>query len=102
VFSDFANHLARPEPDFPAVDLGTRSDMSRAWQHADDVELVDGYQVADADGVDTGTVRNVEIAFSGGFVHIRHVGADLVQTVSAPAVRRIPPGAVRKGGHSAV
>jgi hypothetical protein len=66
--------------------------MSQAWQYADEVELVDGYQVADADGVDTSTARNVEIAFSGGFVHIRHSGADLVQTVSAPAVRRIRQG----------
>ncbi|GAA3072670.1 hypothetical protein GCM10010464_40940 [Pseudonocardia yunnanensis] len=92
VFSNYANHLAQPELDFPAVDLEKRSDMSRAWQYADEVELVDGYRVADADGVDTGTARNVEIAFSGGFVHIRHFGADLVQTVSAPAVRRISQG----------
>ena len=92
VFSNYANHLAQPELDFPAVDLGTRGDTSRAWQYADEVELVDGYQVTDTDGVDTGTVRNVEIAFSGGFVHIRHFGGDLVQTVSAPAVRRIRQG----------
>jgi hypothetical protein len=90
VFSNYANHLAQPDLDFPPVAVEPRPAMSsRTWQHADEVELADGYHVADADGVDTSTVSNVDVSFEGGFVHLRHPGADLVQTVSAPAVLRI-------------
>ncbi|WIX80693.1 carboxymuconolactone decarboxylase family protein [Amycolatopsis carbonis] len=92
VLSNYANHLAQPDLDFPAIELEPRDEMSRSWQRADEVELVEGYVLTDAEGTETRTVRNVEISYSGGFVHIRHVGADLVQTVSAPGIRRIRQG----------
>jgi uncharacterized peroxidase-related enzyme len=90
VFSNYANHLAQPDLDFPPVAVEPRPAMpTRAWQHADEVTLADGYQISAADGTDTAVVSNVDVSFEGGFVHLRHPGADLVQTVSAPAVLRI-------------
>ncbi|MGL5824119.1 MAG: hypothetical protein ACRCYU_04675 [Nocardioides sp.] len=51
------------------------------------VELVDGYYLLDSGGARVSVVDDAPIRFEGGFVHIQF--ADLVQVVSAPAVRRL-------------
>lgn len=52
------------------------------------VELVDGYTLT-VDGRETTRVEQAEITIEGGFVHVRVPGADVVQVVSAPAVRKL-------------
>ncbi len=63
--------------------------MTLTWREGADVELVDGYTVTDADARQVGLIRQSRVAIEGGFVHINATGTDMVQVVSAPAVRRI-------------
>jgi uncharacterized peroxidase-related enzyme len=89
VFSNYANHVAWPDLDFPPVEMGAQPGVPRRWQHADLVELAAGYRLTDGTGAETDRLTDVRVAFEGGFVHVRRDGDELVQTVSAPAVRRI-------------
>ncbi|MFI9817770.1 hypothetical protein [Saccharothrix variisporea] len=52
------------------------------------VELVDGYTLT-VDGRESARVEQAEITIEGGFVHVRVPGADVVQVVSAPGVRKL-------------
>jgi len=61
--------------------------MELAW-HPARVELVDGYELADGQGRRTATV-DASVAIQGGFLHVRVLGAQRVQVVSAPAVRLV-------------
>jgi hypothetical protein len=63
--------------------------MSLTWREGADIELADGYTVTDADARQVGLIRQSRVAIEGGFVHINAAGTDMVQVVSAPAVRRI-------------
>lgn len=91
VLSNYFNHVARPELDFPRVSpaAATPPAMPSTWRAADTVTLVEGYTVRTADGAATGTVRDARIAIEGGFAHIRVAGYEPVQVVSAPAVALI-------------
>lgn len=62
--------------------------MDLIWQHADLLELCDGYTADDANGRPTGILENIRIAIQGGYLHIAHPGNSRVQIVSAPGVRR--------------
>ncbi|WP_280301753.1 carboxymuconolactone decarboxylase family protein [Nocardia neocaledoniensis] len=87
VLSNYFNHVARPELDFPRVT--TAPAMPSTWRAADTVALVDGYTLRTADGDTAGTVHDARIAIEGGFAHIRVAGYEPVQVVSAPAVALI-------------
>ncbi|NUP47444.1 MAG: hypothetical protein HOW97_09030 [Catenulispora sp.] len=64
--------------------------MEMDWLAADLVELASGYTAEAADHRPASTLTNVLVVFQGGFLHIRHHGADKrIQVVSAPAVRRV-------------
>ncbi|MFD5175839.1 carboxymuconolactone decarboxylase family protein [Nocardia sp. NPDC058379] len=90
VLSNYFNHVARPELDFPPAPHTSKAPaMTPKWRAADTVELVAGYTLTDADGQQTATVRDVRVAIEGGFAHIRVDGSDRVQVVSAPAVALI-------------
>jgi uncharacterized peroxidase-related enzyme len=93
-FSNYFNHLARPELDFPpAPDVQQEEDSgmmtATGWRVATAVELIDGYTVLDAADKAVSTVCDVRISFEGGFAHIDVPGQTSIQVVSAPAVRRI-------------
>lgn len=90
--SNYFNHLARPELDFPeAPDVPQQEEagMTMRWRAAAVVELVDGYILLDAAGRAVSTVSDVRIAFDGGFAHLEVPGRDSIQVVSAPALRRV-------------
>ncbi|MEU5406308.1 carboxymuconolactone decarboxylase family protein [Nocardia asteroides] len=90
VMSNYFNHVARPELDFPlAPSTHDEASMTPRWRAADSVTLVEGYLLTGADGQRVSTVRDVRVAFEGGFAHIRVDGTDRVQVVSAPAVALI-------------
>jgi hypothetical protein len=61
--------------------------MELVW-HPARVELVDGYDLLDAQGHRTATV-DASIAVQGGFLHVSVPGVRHVQVVSAPAVRLV-------------
>ncbi|MFE6922705.1 carboxymuconolactone decarboxylase family protein [Nocardia sp. NPDC057663] len=90
VLSNYFNHVARPELDFPLVPSTTKeSAMTPKWRAADTVALVDGYTLTDPDGRPASTVHDVHVAIEGGFAHISVNGSAQVQMVSAPAVALI-------------
>jgi uncharacterized peroxidase-related enzyme len=94
ILSNYFNHLARPDLDFPAAPTldepeKRAADMDLIWQHADLLELCDGYTGDDADGTPTATLKDVRIAVQGGYLHIAHPGDPRIQIVSAPGVRRV-------------
>lgn len=62
--------------------------MNAVWREAS-VELVDGYEVIGAEGRCTREVARARVAIEGGFAHLDIPGTEVVQTVSAPAVRLI-------------
>ena len=59
------------------------------WRDAAAVALVDGYLLVDGNGEPTSALVDVRFAVEGGFVHVATPGTDLIQVVSAPAVRVI-------------
>ena len=59
------------------------------WRDAVKIDLVDGYVLTDSDGRQTGTITDARVAYEGGFVHVDIPGVTVIQTVSAPAIRRI-------------
>ncbi|MFD6390345.1 carboxymuconolactone decarboxylase family protein [Nocardia sp. NPDC060259] len=90
VLSNYFNHVARPELDFPLVPTPAKeAATSPKWRAADTVALVDGYTLTDADGQPASTVRDAHVAIEGGFAHISVHGSAQVQMVSAPAVALI-------------
>jgi len=62
--------------------------MNAGWRQAS-VELVDGYQVTGPDGRPARVITRALVTFEGGFAHLDIPGTDVIQTVSAPAVRLI-------------
>ncbi|MFD0275172.1 hypothetical protein ACFVHB_14895 [Kitasatospora sp. NPDC127111] len=59
------------------------------WRDDAAIELAPGYTLAAADGTPAERLTGVRLAVEGGFVHVAVPGADDIQVVSAPAVRRL-------------
>ncbi|MBW0271201.1 alkylhydroperoxidase [Nocardia sp. MH4] len=90
VLSNYFNHVARPELDFPLAPTPPKAPATTSrWRAADTVGLVAGYTLTDADGRQTATVRDVHVAIEGGFAHISVKDGERVQVVSAPAIALI-------------
>ncbi|WP_040864216.1 carboxymuconolactone decarboxylase family protein [Nocardia exalbida] len=86
VLSNYFNHVAEPELDFPPATPTKGSAMEAEWRPASEVTLVEGYSLLDREGLTTRTVDDVHIAIEGGFLHVKVSDAAEVQVVSAPAV----------------
>ncbi|MFX0573278.1 carboxymuconolactone decarboxylase family protein [Nocardia nepalensis] len=86
VLSNYFNHVARPELDFPpaAPTEGTR--MTAKWRKATKVALVEGYSLLDRDGAQVREINDAEVSIEGGFLHVKVSDTAQVQVVSAPAV----------------
>ncbi|WP_039794259.1 carboxymuconolactone decarboxylase family protein [Nocardia araoensis] len=86
VLSNYFNHVAEPELDFPPAAPTKGTAMEAKWRPASKVVLVDGYSLVDREGRATRTVDDVHIAIEGGFLHVKVSDSADVQVVSAPAV----------------
>lgn len=86
VLSNYFNHVAEPELDFPPATPTKGSAMEAKWRPASEVTLVEGYSLLDREGRTTRAVDDVHIAIEGGFLHVKVSDAAEVQVVSAPAV----------------
>ncbi|WP_067800456.1 carboxymuconolactone decarboxylase family protein [Nocardia beijingensis] len=86
VLSNYFNHVAEPELDFPPAAPAKGTAMEAKWRPASKVVLVDGYSLTDTEGRATRTVDDVHIAIEGGFLHVKVSDTADVQVVSAPAV----------------
>ncbi|MGV9974275.1 carboxymuconolactone decarboxylase family protein [Nocardia beijingensis] len=86
VLSNYFNHVAEPELDFPPAAPAKGTAMEAKWRPASKVVLVDGYSLTDREGRATRTVDGVHIAIEGGFLHVKVSDTADVQVVSAPAV----------------
>ncbi|WP_040740428.1 carboxymuconolactone decarboxylase family protein, partial [Nocardia tenerifensis] len=87
--SNYFNHVAEPELDFPPAAPAKGPAMTPNWRPARNVTLVEGYTLLDGDGRPVRTIDDVEVRIEGGFLHIRIPNTPTVQTVSAPAVSLI-------------
>ena len=86
VLSNYFNHIARPELDFPAATPTEGPKMNQTWRDAARVELVEGYTLLDRDGQPARTVEDARISIEGGFLHIRVADDANIQIISAPGV----------------
>ncbi|WP_216907507.1 carboxymuconolactone decarboxylase family protein [Nocardia noduli] len=86
VLSNYFNHIAAPELDFPAAAPTEGSKMNQAWRDAARVELAEGYTLFDREGQPARTVQDARISIEGGFLHIRVADDADIQIVSAPGV----------------
>ncbi|MBF6192144.1 carboxymuconolactone decarboxylase family protein [Nocardia sp. CDC186] len=86
VLSNYFNHVAEPELDFPPAAPAKGTAMEAKWRLASKVVLADGYSLTDREGRSTRTVDDVHIAIEGGFLHVKVSDTADVQVVSAPAV----------------
>ncbi|MEU2103432.1 carboxymuconolactone decarboxylase family protein [Nocardia sp. NPDC019255] len=86
VLSNYFNHVAEPELDFPPAAPAKGTAMETKWRLASKVVLADGYSLTGREGRATRTVDDVHIAIEGGFLHVKVSGTADVQVVSAPAV----------------
>lgn len=86
VLSNYFNHVAQPELDFPPAEPTKGNTMNVKWRKATEVALVEGYSLLDRDGQPVRTIDDVEVSIEGGFLHVKIAGAAEVQVVSAPAV----------------
>ncbi|MFC4127878.1 carboxymuconolactone decarboxylase family protein [Nocardia rhizosphaerae] len=89
VLSNYFNHVARPELDFPPAAPTEDRTMTRKWRTATRIELVEGYTLLDRRGAATAVVDDARVAIEGGFLHVEVDGAAAVQIMSAPAVARV-------------
>ncbi|WP_225731984.1 MULTISPECIES: carboxymuconolactone decarboxylase family protein [unclassified Nocardia] len=89
--SNYFNHVARPELDFPPAPAAEPKEtvMQSNWRQAHRVQLVSGYLITGRDGRPTDEVDDVLIRIEGGFLHIRLDPDGDAQVVSAPAVRLV-------------
>ncbi|MFE7798446.1 carboxymuconolactone decarboxylase family protein [Nocardia sp. NPDC057440] len=86
ILSNYFNHVARPELDFPPAAITEGAALATKWRSASRVALVDGYALRNNTGQPVGTVENVQVLIEGGFLHIKVSETAEVQIVSAPAV----------------
>ncbi|WP_159849000.1 carboxymuconolactone decarboxylase family protein [Nocardia sp. CY41] len=86
VLSNYFNHVAEPELDFPPVAPAKGAGMEAKWRPASKVVLAEGYSLLDREGRTARTVDDVSIAIEGGFLHVKVSDSADVQVVSAPAV----------------
>jgi uncharacterized peroxidase-related enzyme len=86
VLSNYFNHVAEPELDFPPAAPTKGTVMEAKWRSAGKVVLVEGYSLLDREGRSVRSVDDVRIAIEGGFLHVKVSDAAEVQVVSAPAV----------------
>ncbi|WP_174189144.1 carboxymuconolactone decarboxylase family protein [Nocardia barduliensis] len=86
ILSNYFNHVAEPELDFPPVPPGKGAALEAKWRAATEVTLVEGYSLLNRDGQSVRTVEDVRIAIEGGFLHVAVADSAEVQVVSAPAV----------------
>jgi len=91
ILSNYFNHVARPELDFPAVATAAAEGqlMIPNWRSATRIELAKGYWLRDRDGRQADAIEDVRIAIEGGFLHVQVANEAEVQVISAPAVARI-------------
>ncbi|WP_431966345.1 carboxymuconolactone decarboxylase family protein [Nocardia sp. bgisy134] len=91
VLSNYFNHVAKPELDFPAATptAPEGTTMTTTWRTATSVELVEGYALLDRTGQPVRQIEDVQIRIEGGFLHIRTSPDAEIQVVSAPAVARV-------------
>ncbi|MBF6440271.1 carboxymuconolactone decarboxylase family protein [Nocardia cyriacigeorgica] len=89
ILSNYFNHVARPELDFPPVAPTEGTTMTQKWRTATRIELVAGYTLFDRHGTPVAVVDDVRIAIEGGFLHVQVADGAAVQVVSAPAVARV-------------
>ncbi|MBL7491866.1 carboxymuconolactone decarboxylase family protein [Frankia sp. AgB1.9] len=103
ILSNYYNHLARPDLDFPpapavpdvsarpadAPERSARPQMNGSlnWREGATVALADGYHLTDGTGQSVSRLSDVRVAFEGGFAHVVVPGVDVVQVVSAPAIQ---------------
>lgn len=62
--------------------------MTPVWRRAASLDVRDGYWLSDASGARVTSLRDVEIAVEGGYLHVRVGGSPEVQLISAPALQR--------------
>lgn len=86
VLSNYFNHVAKPELDFPPAAPTEGTQMTAKWRKATKVALVEGYALLDRDGAQVRTIEDVAVSIEGGFLHIKVSDTADVQVVSAPAV----------------
>ncbi|WP_328407969.1 carboxymuconolactone decarboxylase family protein [Nocardia sp. NBC_00403] len=88
ILSNYFNHVAQPELDFPPAAALTPKDtaMTTKWRSARTVALVEGYSILDNEGRPVRTIDNVQVLIEGGFLHVKVSETAEVQVVSAPAV----------------
>ncbi|WP_280240757.1 carboxymuconolactone decarboxylase family protein [Nocardia abscessus] len=86
VLSNYFNHVAEPELDFPPAAPAKGIAMEAKWRPATKVTLIEGYSLLDRDGQPARIVDDVHIAIEGGFLHVKVSDSAEVQIVSAPAV----------------
>ncbi|WP_040772897.1 carboxymuconolactone decarboxylase family protein [Nocardia pneumoniae] len=86
ILSNYFNHVAEPELDFPPTAPMKGAPMNAQWRTATEVALVEGYSLLNSAGVPARTVEDVQIAIEGGFLHVKVSESADVQVVSAPAV----------------
>ncbi|MEU7144706.1 carboxymuconolactone decarboxylase family protein [Nocardia sp. NPDC046473] len=84
--SNYFNHVAEPELDFPPVPPAKGGAMTTRWRQASKVVLVEGYSLLARDGRPVRTIDDVSVTIEGGFLHVKVPGSDEIQIVSAPAV----------------
>ncbi|AVH23409.1 carboxymuconolactone decarboxylase family protein [Nocardia cyriacigeorgica] len=89
ILSNYFNHVARPELDFPPAAPTEDHTMTQKWRTATRIELADGYTLLDRHGAAVAVVDDARIAIEGGFLHVQVVDGAAVQIVSAPAVARV-------------
>ncbi|MEV6388246.1 carboxymuconolactone decarboxylase family protein [Nocardia xishanensis] len=91
VLSNYFNHVAKPELDFPAAapTAPEGTSMTTTWRTATSVELVEGYSLLDRTGQPVRQIEDVQIRIEGGFLHVRTAPEAEIQVVSAPAVARV-------------
>ncbi|MEV6561537.1 carboxymuconolactone decarboxylase family protein [Nocardia sp. NPDC051756] len=84
--SNYFNHVAEPELDFPPAAPAKGKAMTSNWRQASKVVLVEGYSLIDRDGRSVRTIDDVSVTIEGGFLHIKVPESGDIQIVSAPAV----------------
>ncbi|MFI9507718.1 carboxymuconolactone decarboxylase family protein [Nocardia sp. NPDC052566] len=88
ILSNYFNHVAQPELDFPAAAPTAPKGpaMTPKWRNATKVQLAEGYSLIGRDGQPVGEIDDVRVAIEGGFLHVQVTEDAAAQAVSAPAV----------------
>lgn len=84
--SNYFNHVAEPELDFPPAVPVKGSAMTTGWRQASRVVLVEGYSLLARDGRPVRAIDDVSVTIEGGFLHVKVPESGEIQIVSAPAV----------------